>query len=178
MSATDFLIDAITSHQIYLQRYAGSANKEISKGLRQLSEQVIEMLGSAAHVSDLVEIRARIRRILASTEISAELDRISQDLPEYEVLFFQQLLGQASIGAVNLLAPDSVAAIVTQAPMTLTSTTGKVTRLIIDHAVEQFIEKAQDSVINVIRGGVAEGSSVQSIARGVNSVVNQRTRRQ
>lgn len=172
MSSNTYLQEALTRHQVYLGRYATGVSNDLAEFLDEFAAQVAGGLESGGSIR-------RIRQALEVPDMSPIVDSSVEELTAHELRYMEALLGAATIESAPLIisAIETAYATVTAAPMVLTSTTGVVTRLTIDEMVGKLSDSLKADALSVIRTGIAEGDSVETISRAVSKKLNKTSRK-
>ena len=181
MSANDFILDASTRHQIYVQRYAGGQVKEMLGYLRDLVFQIEIKLAQAETLSQAQKLTTNLREVREILEeglqaASGNLLTNIEDLAEYEGEFAVKTLNAASTIQAKLPENNILRAIVSQSPMTLLGDNQAQQYLTARQAVETYSTKKTNELLRVIQNGYINGDPVGDISRSVRSVVKRQTR--
>jgi len=181
MSANDFILDASTRHQIYVQRYAGGQVKEMLGYLRDLVFQIEIKLAQAETLSQAKKLTTNLREVREILEeglqaASGNLLTNIEDLAEYEGEFAVKTLNAASTIQAKLPENNILRAIVSQSPMTLLGDNQAQQYLTARQAVETYSTKKTNELLRVIQNGYINGDPVGDISRSVRSVVKRQTR--
>lgn len=180
MSATEYLIDASTRHQIMLQRLSGGAFNKLKPILEQLQKDVKARLRDDPtdfQMHRLTALSADIQALFdeANAEFGKQLTLELNDFTEYEVGFQYRMLGNAVTTELTLPAIEQVVAAVTTAKAELISGK-KVQRLTISEMVETLGSKPK-TIENRIRAGIIEGKSVDQMVRDIMRIADQVNKR-
>lgn len=181
MSADDFILDASTRHQIYVQRFAGGQVKEMLGYLRDLVFQIEIKLAQAETLSQAQKLTTNLREVREILEeglqaASSNLLTNIEDLAEYEGEFAVKTLNAASTIQAKLPENNILRAIVSQSPMTLLGDNQAQQYLTARQAVETYSTKKTNELLRVIQNGYINGDPVGDISRSVRSVVKRQTR--
>ena len=181
MSADDFILDASTRHQIYVQRFAGGQVKEMLGYLRDLVFQIEIKLAQAETLSQAQKLTTNLREVREILEeglqaASGNLLTNIEDLAEYEGEFAVKTLNAASTIQAKLPENNILRAIVSQSPMTLLGDNQAQQYLTARQAVETYSTKKTNELLRVIQNGYINGDPVGDISRSVRSVVKRQTR--
>jgi len=180
MSAEDFLVDATTRHQIFVQRFAGGQVKEMLGYLRDLVFQVEIKLAEASTLSQAQKLGINLREIRELIDegleaASGNLLANTADFAEYEAQFAVKTLNAAS--TVEAVLPESriLQAIVTNQPMELV--TDKATqRLTMSEAISGFNRKKSAEITRTIQNGYVNGDTTENISRSVRNLTKRQAR--
>ncbi len=179
MSSNQFIEDNLTRHQIFVQRYISGAAKEVNKGLKDLSKEITKQMNlkdETLHSMDLVRLRDNINQMIVDSDIIIEK---AEEYARYEIGYFEKLLDKStSADLIMRVSPETIYATVSQIPMRLTSTSGKVTVGTIDQLIDNFTKTVPKNVISRLQAGISEGESVKTIARDIERIVGTRKRRE
>jgi len=183
MSANTYLVDRLTRHQVFLQRFAGQQVKESLPILKQMAKEI----RAALQRQDLTDFQTA-RLIALQIDIMAITSAAGIELKElmtanmtefavYEAGFTQKLL-QGAV-TVELAGVSSVAlgAAVTSAPMKLISGQ-KTINTTFSGIFETFASGVSREVMTTVQAGITAGATNAEITRNVMSLVNTRTRAQ
>jgi len=181
MSADDFILDASTRHQIYVQRFAGGQVKEMLGYLRDLVLQIEIKLAEAQTLSQAQKLTTNLREVREILEeglgaASGNLLANVEELAEYEGEFAVKTLNAASTVEATLPESRQLQAIVSQSPMTLLSTPDARQTLTARQAVETYSRKKTTELLRVIQTGYINGDPVQEISKSVRSLVKRQGR--
>ena len=180
MSATEYLIDASTRHQIMLQRLSGGAFNKMKPILEQLQKDIKARLRDDPtdfQMHRLTALSADIQSLFdeANAEFGKQLNLELNDFIEYETGFQYRMLGNAVTTELTLPAVEQVVAAVTTARSELISG-NKVQRLTISEMVETLGSKPK-TIENRIRAGIIEGKSVDQMVRDIMRIADQVNKR-
>lgn len=183
MSQLTYAIDALTRHQVYLQRYASGEVARMLPFIDQMLKDVRSRL-SMVSLSDFQMGRLAVLEQDLSIIISQSVDKLSgqlsldlTDLAEYEAGFTQRFLDKM----INLdsagVTLDQINAALTETPMTLLS--GKTpVRLTLDQAMQVFTRSTTTSINHVIQSGIAQGQTTNDIVNEVTRIIKHRSKAQ
>lgn len=183
MTATTYALDALTRHQIYLQRYSTGEINKILPILEQLSQDLASTITSGSVTEFQFERLSLIKRDIdalisaAISELNDQLMLDINDLAKYESQFTTKLLNSMiTIDAASVTVEQAMS-VITSTPMRLTTTQG-VDVLTIDQAIAGFSRAAARDVTTVIQTGIIEGQTSTQIAKKVSDMVDTRTQAQ
>lgn len=177
------LADALTRHQIYLQRYAaGRVNAAlpfIRRLARELRARVAEDDLTTFQAMRLTAMQRDLERIAAGTlaAVEQQLTLDLEGLAEYEAQWANRILAGAVVVDTAAVAPELVRAAITTAPMKLLSG-DEVREVTIQQAFREFAGSIAQDVRQTVQAGIVTGEATPNIARQVSSLVDNRTRRQ
>lgn len=182
MSSNQFLIDAATRHQVFLQRYGGGQSKKAQKSLLRLRREINARLMSEptdfqrgrmeALLSDIDEMIA-----IAFGQISGSIKKGAYDLAISEAAFSAGLFNRAAKSSIDFSTPAEaqIIAAVEGIPMAAPAGMASVT---IGDALADFGIKKANQVKQIILDGAALGDTSQQIAQKVGENINTLQRRQ
>lgn len=183
MSANAYLIDALTRHQIFLERFGGGEFKKIKPILVQMKRDIEQRIKSETLTADQAmraELAIRDLNAIISEATSAINGQLTTDMTElyaYEEGFTERLMG----GVVNAqwagVSVETAAAVVSGTRFTLVS--GKaVEPQTINQMISTFDSAIRKDVGAMLRSGVLEGRTTQQIARDIARMTETRTYQQ
>ena len=180
MSSRQYLIDAATRHQVFLQRYAGGQSKEAIKILNRLRRNI-----NARLMQEPTDFqRHRLVKVLEDINaLNAEafhaITRVTiigaQDLARVEAGFSVELFNKASKGVEWVLPADAT---LTAAVMghTIPVESGAVRT--IEGYLADFGKKKTVQIAATISDGVTLGETTQTIAKNVGGMIDTLHKRQ
>ena len=180
MSATEYLIDASTRHQIMLQRLSGGAFNKLKPILEQLQKDIKARLRDDPtdfQMHRLTALSADIQALFdeANAEFGKQLSLELNAFTEYETDFQYRMLGNAVTTELTLPAVEQVVAATTKAKAVLIS--GKeVKKLTISGMVKTLGTKPR-IIENRIRAGIIEGKSVDQMVRDIMRIADKVNKR-
>ena len=180
MSATEYLIDASTRHQIMLQRLSGGAFNKLKPILEQLQKDVKARLRDDPtdfQMHRLTALSADIQALFdeANAEFGKQLNLELNAFTEYETDFQYRMLGNAVTTELTLPAIEQVVSATTKAKAVLIS--GKeVKKLTISGMVKTLGTKPR-IIENRIRAGIIEGKSVDQMVRDIMRIADKVNKR-
>lgn len=180
MSANQYIVDALTRHQIFLERFGGGQWRKIKPILVQLKKDVDAAIRAGDLTADQA-IRAELvirdlNTIIseANAAVNQQLTADMTDLYAYEAGFSERLLGGVANVQLAGVSVETAAAIVTTARFALVS--GKdVDPQTIAQMIRTFDRSVQNDVAAVIRSGILQGQTTQQIAASVARLTETRT---
>ena len=183
MSNRGYLIDALTRHQIFLQRFASGQVKESLPILKQMAREIRAAL-SGQDLTDFQTARLmalQIDLMAITSGAGAELKELMAKnmtaFAEYEAQFTQKLLQGAVTVQLAGVSTVALGAAVTRAPMKLIS--GQTTiNTTFEGLFDIFSAGVSREVMTTVQAGITAGSTTQEITRNVMSLVNTRTKQQ
>lgn len=180
MSTRQYLTDAATRHQIFLQRYGGGQSKEAVKVLMQLRRSINARLSQEPTIFQ----RQRLETVLADIEalsmeafrnISTKTVKGAVDLASAEASFSTQLFNKATVEAsFNLPASEQLVTAVMTSQMKVNINSA----VTITDALDNFSKKKTAQIMRIISDGVSLGETTPVISKNVGTVINTLQRRQ
>lgn len=182
MSSNQHLLDAVTRHQVFIQRYAGSEVKKAHGYLRGMLKRIRAEMANANtefQRGRLVMLANHIERIIseASQDYAQQLALALDDFAEYEGEFALKLLEGAVTVNTVAPAPAQVIAALTKKPMILIQGKGEA-RLTLDELVKVFSDAQARQVAQVVKDGAIMGETVDQMTRKISELVNTRGKRE
>lgn len=183
MSANAYLIDALTRHQIFLERFGGGEFNTIKPILVQMKRDIEQRIKTETLTADQAmraELAIRDLNAIISEATSAINGQLTTDMTElyaYESGFTERLMG----GLVNVqwagVSVETAAAVVSGTRFTLVS--GKaVEPQTINQMISTFDSAIRKDVGAMLRSGVLDGRTTQQIARDIARMTETRTYQQ
>ncbi len=185
MTARQFLIDSATRHQVFLQRYAGSSFKELSRFIDGLIDDTTKLLRNAPDNMSrtryqrlLKELRATNVAILKDFKKSARQQ--ATELAEYEAGFTKRLLDQAVDAPFETVLPATRQLQSAAFTTIMDKVPGfdKRKGLTVQDALTQFGSKKASEITSIARSGFALGKTNTEIADDIRTVSNTIIKRQ
>ena len=180
MSATEYLIDASTRHQIMLQRLSGGAFNKLKPILEKLQKDIKSRLRDDPtdfQMHRLTALSADIQALFdeANTEFGKQLNLELNNFTKYETDFQYRMLGNAVTTELTLPAIEQVVAAVTTAKAELIS--GKVTKKLTISGMVKTLGEKPKTIENKIRAGIIEGKSVDQMVRDIMRIADKVNKR-
>ena len=158
------LIDGVTRHQIFVQRYAAGREREAVAFI----ERMIKTVNSRLAV-DITEFsRGRLESVLFDLESYAKETLASYStltvqeslkFAEYETGFNQRLLGQNISASLTVPAPNQVSSAIFSSVMNVEPNRGYT----IEQALKMFEGRKSAQIVDTIRSGVILGDTREQI---------------
>ena len=158
------LLDGVTRHQIFVQRYAAGREREAAAVIEKLINTVNSRLAS-----DITEFsRGRLEAILFDLEqyakatlagYTATTVEEALKFAQYEIGFNERLLGQNISASLTVPAPNQVSAAMFSSVMQVEPKRGYT----IEQALRMFEGKKSAQIVDTIRSGVILGDTRQQI---------------
>ena len=180
MSSNQAAIDALTVHQIFIERYSKGEAKRLLTYLERLSKELQMLLTSDYDRVRAVKLARQVAKITR-----AILNEYGEDMYEglnrfaaQEALFAQQVL-VATTAAEAVSAPSlrQIQSVITKVPMKLLSAKN-FTKVTIDQATKQFAASKSREVAQIVRDGAVVGRTSQEIVGEISNLISTRTRAQ
>ena len=172
MSATQYLIEAQTRHQIQVQRLGGGIIKDVMPILVQMRADIMSRVAGATEfqLSRLAVLLSEIDRIIAAAngELQLQLALELEEFSKYEAEFQSRMLGGVVTVETVVPAAAQLASAVTTTPAELVSGK-KVVRLTVADMVNKFTDAKRREVRDAISAGIIEGQTNQQIAKSIRS---------
>lgn len=169
MSTTQYIIDASTRHQVFLQRYAGGQSKEAFKTLDRLRKQINARLSQEPtefQAQRLSALLSDIEQIMRDGMPSMYRDVImgANDLAGTEAGFSVRLYNKVAKVEFALPSDQMLISAVSAIPMAAPTGAASIT---IDQALSQYGAKKSAEIARTISDGVALGDTTPQIASSV-----------
>jgi len=179
MSTQQYLIDAATRHQVFLERYGGGQSKEATALLFRIRRDINARLANEPTVFQRARLDGLLAEINAITEAgfrNIELQQIAaaQELAIAEGRFSTALFNKAS--TVDFVGVSSEVLIA--ATMTSGMNTSAKSTITIEDALQQFGVNKSRQIAQIIADGVVMGDTTPVISQRVGQVINTLQRRQ
>ncbi len=180
MSTQQYLIDAATRHQVFLQRYGGGQAKEALTVLNRLRRAINARLSQEPTVFQAQRLEAVLKDISALSieafhNISNQTIDGSKELAKSEAAFSAKLFDKATVNTEFTIPADTVLiANVMQSAMKANVNSA----ITIEEALRQFSEAKTKQIAQIISDGVVLGDTTPVIARNVGETINTLNRRQ
>lgn len=158
------LLDGVTRHQIFVQRYAAGREREAVAFIERMIKTVNSRL--ASDITDFS--RGRLESILFDLEGYAKETLASYStltvqealkFAQYEIGFNERLLGQNISASLTLPAPNQVSAGIFSSVMNVEPKRGYT----IGQALKMFEGKKSSQIVDTIRSGVILGDTREQI---------------
>jgi SPP1 gp7 family putative phage head morphogenesis protein len=179
MSSNQFLIDAATRHQIFLQRYGSGRSKEAVRLLNQLRRKLNARLSQepeniqAQRLSDLLKDITSISKI-GFEDIKTLVSMGVLDLAKSEARFSAEMISRAT--TISLAVPTEAALITALQVAPMVGVKGVAPT--IAESLSKFGASKIAQIVQTITDGVVTGTSTPKISRTINSLVSTLIRRQ
>lgn len=183
MSASGYLFDALSRHQLFVQRLASGHVRESLPVLRKLARELRAALLlhdlTSFQTARITALQLEINAITKAAGVALEAQTVPalQDFAAYEAQFTQKMLQ----GAVTLeLAGVNTTALtraVATTPMSLISGKKTITATMAD-VFDTFAAGTSREVMTAVQAGISRGATTKEIANEVFALANTRTKAQ
>jgi SPP1 gp7 family putative phage head morphogenesis protein len=166
------LIDAITRHQIFVQRYAAGREKEVAEEVDAFIEKIIQTLEK-----DDITQYSQVRLELLLSELREESDRLHSEAEErliaeilsfgkYEAEFSRKMLQES----VSEPLQEPLEAILNGSILTTAMTLGVGQIYTFRSLLRTFREKKRTQLIQTVKDAVTIRSGIKELTNAVNSL--------
>jgi SPP1 gp7 family putative phage head morphogenesis protein len=183
MSTQGYILDALTRHQILIQRLAGGQVRESLPILRQMARDIRAALQrqdlTDFQTARLVALQLDIQTVTSAAGVSLRelMTGNMTAFAEYEAQFTQKLLQGAVTVQLAGVSTVALGEALNTAPMSLVS--GKrVVNTTFAGIFDVFASGAAREVMTAVQAGISSGATNTEITRLVMGMVNTRTRAQ
>lgn len=183
MSSNGYIIDGLTRHQVFLQRFAGGQVRESLPILRQMARDIRAALQrqdlTDFQTARLVALQIDIQTITSAAGVSLrELMTGSMvEFAAYEAEFTQKLLQGAVTVQLAGVSTVALGEALVAAPLVLVSGQ-KTIRTTFAGVFDTFAAGSAREVMTTVQAGITAGATNAEITRNVMSLVNTRTKAQ
>ena len=174
MSSAQYLIDAATRHQVFLQRYGGGQSKDAIKTLNRLNKGILARLAKEPTEFQAQRLKSVLKDVKALTspafkEISNNLISGSKDLAVSEAAFSAGMLDAGTKNAnFTIPADELLIANVLQSTMD-TKINSAIT---IQDALKGFSKSKQKQIAQIITDGVTLGDTTKTISKTLGETID------
>lgn len=182
MSTNDQIIEAMTRHQVMIQRLGSGNYKQLEPILERMSKDIQNRLALAStdfQIDRLQILLTEVNGIMVAggTNIDDELTEILGDFAKYEVEFNKKMVTPLVTVEPVLPPLERLLAAVSNEPVTLV--TGKIVKpFTLKTMVSLFTDGKMKEVESIIRAGFIEGRPIQQIVRDIDRLFGKRAKRQ
>lgn len=179
MSSNQFMIDASTRHQVFIQRFAGGEVKEIQKYLNEVEQYLLTRLLKARTEFQADRLQSQLKDVRAF--IVATYDKMGEHITDtakefgpYEAEFASRMIAKGTAAVItdlSLPAASQINAAILAKPMDLVVGTGT-KKTTIKKALSSFSRKSATRSLNVIRDGFLMGETNLEITRKVQDILD------
>lgn len=182
MSANGFLIETLTRHQIFLQRYGSGVVNDLEPILEAMSRDIrARLLAGPTEFQflRLSRLLAEVDEVIqaAGTRYGEQLVLNLEEFTQYEADFLSRAMQEVVNVEMSAPPPQQLAAAVTQSAARILSG-DEVVSVTVPDLVRQFTASKSRQVTQMIRAGYIEGAPLQEIVRRVTDVTDKAARRQ
>ncbi len=188
MSARQLLINSAAKHQVYLQRYAGSANRQLISFVENLKREVLSKLENIPGLTDIKKVTYN-KLIQGLSDLSSSLtkDMVNgvvkdmKNLSQYEADFTKRLYDQVidpSVGfetvvpSVDQLYASAFTDIMASTVPEYSTDTS--TGITIQDALQTYGDNAASKVTQAIRSGYATGQTIDEVSSVIQTALTDR----
>lgn len=179
MSTQQFLMDAATRHQVFLQRYGNGRSKEAVKLLNKLRNKINARLAQEPNDFQAQRLQDVLKDVDSLTKLTMndikrliELDAF--DLAASEAVFAVDMLNRVSSSTLALPSEAALISAVTTTPMGI----GAMSGITIPDALSQFGVKKGAQILQQITDGVGLGETTQTIRKKLDDIIRTMMKRQ
>jgi SPP1 gp7 family putative phage head morphogenesis protein len=183
MSANGYLTNALTRHQIFIQRFGGSLVKQSLPMLKQMAKDIRAALLSQDltdfQTARLLALQYDIAAITskAATDMQAAITPSLTEFAAYEAQFTTKLLQGAVTVELAGVSTVALGTAVERLPMTLIS--GQTTiNTTFAGIFDTFVSGVSREVMTAVQAGITAGQTTSQITADVMAMVNTRSRAQ
>ena len=179
MSSNQYLIDAATRHQVFLQRYGAGRSKEAVKMLNQLRRKINARLSQeptnfqAQRLADVLRDITTISQI-GFRDIKSLILMDVIDLAQSEARFSAEMINKASTIALTLPTEAALLSAVQSTPMAVVR---GIAPTISESLAKLGVSKVAQ-IAQAVTDGVTLGETTQTISRNVNNLMSTLIKRQ
>lgn len=175
------MIDALTRHAIYLQRYAGGLFKDLRPQLRKLRDDVADRIASGTEYEQgrLSLLMADLNTIIDGSfaPLSSTIFESVDELAVYEQGYSLKLLDSSTVATVLIGAgtqPELLKAFVRNDYIRMAGETP----MTIEQMIGTFNARYKRDIKTTLQAGLLEGKTIQQMTSEVKRLSNSRSRRQ
>lgn len=182
MSANSQLVDRMTRHQVFIQRFAGGEARKLLPVLGSLQGAIQKRLGQ----EDDANVRQRLELMIADVDfliqeaagaVQVQMTASLSDFAEYEGEFVHRVVGSTVVPDFTLPSRERLRALVTDSVASLVSHK-TIKRKTLDSLFSDYALTQSKQVAFIVRSGVTEGRTLSEISKDVNRLIKTRTRAQ
>lgn len=179
MSSNQFMIDASTRHQVFIQRFAGGEVKAIAKYLDRVEQELLSKLLKARTEFQVDRLQSQlkdVRSFIVSTydQMGVDIVERANEFGVYEAEFARNMVAKGTSAVITDLALPATTQIIgaiKSRPMDLVVGTGK-KKHTIKQALSSFSRKSSTRALDVIRDGFLTGETNLEITRKVQDILD------
>lgn len=174
---------AMTRHQVQLQRLAGGNYRKVIPVLKQMSKDLRDMISlkldtESRRTLQIVETQARAIVNSAVSGMAEIVEPELTDLAVYEANFVRSIYNAAVTVEMAGLSIEQINAAVSGSKMLLYDTNGSAQSLTLKQSFKQFDSTIVKDVSRKIIGGIGSGRTTKQIANDIYKLTNTRTHNQ
>jgi len=178
MTPNEKLVDTMTRHQIFVQRYAGGEFRRVFALLKEMISDVNARLIAAESLSQAKKLTTELAAITdllddGLSKMESGILSNMDDLVKYEAEFAVKALTTVSGLKAALPEDSALTAILTNRPMRLVTDAG-VDFVTVGNAASAFSRKSKVEVLRAIQNGWVNGSAVQDMVRELTSITRRK----
>jgi len=164
------ILDAVTRHQIFVQRYAAGRENDAVVAVNNIKDQILGRIAGditewqQARLSALYLDLADLTNSLVSN-YSTALTTEMLDFAQYETDFNISLLGKSADAELIVPANEQVAAVVYSKPMQVEVQKGYT----IARALQMFGNRKSQQIVQIIKDSILIGDTLQKIVGNLKS---------
>jgi SPP1 gp7 family putative phage head morphogenesis protein len=183
MSANGYLVDALTRHQLFIQRLASGQVKKSLPILRRMAKEIRAALLNhdltSFQAARLTALQFEIDAITQSAGLALESQTMPamRDFAAYESQFTQRMLQGAVAVELAGISTAALARGIESTPMQLISGQRTIVTTL-SGAFDTFAAGASREVMTAVQSGITRGLTTKEIASEVFGMVSTRTRQQ
>jgi SPP1 gp7 family putative phage head morphogenesis protein len=183
VSTQGYLFDALSRHQLFIQRLASGQVKESLPIIRRLAREIrAALLGhdlTDFQTARLTALQIEITAITQAAGVALEAQTMPamQDFAAYEAQFTQKMLQGAVTVKLAGINPAALARNIENAPMTLISGKKTISTTMLG-VFDTFAVGTSREVMTAVQAGITRGQTTKDIAAEVFGLVNTRSKAQ
>jgi len=178
MSSNQFMIDASTRHQVFIQRFAGGEVKAIAKYLDRVEQELLSKLLKARTEFQVDRLQSQlkgVRSFIVSTydQMGVDITDTVKEFGPYEAEFAQKMVAKgtsAMITDLALPAAGQINAAIMARPMDLVVGTGT-KKTTIKKALSSFSRKKAKEATLIISDGFLAGETNLQIVKKMQDAI-------
>jgi len=179
MSSNQFMIDASTRHQVFIQRFAGGEVKAIAKYLDRVEQELLSKLIKARTEFQVDRLQAQlkdVRSFIISTydQMGVDITDTVKEFGPYEAEFARNMTVKGTSAVITdlaLPAAGQINAAIMARPMDLVVGTGT-KKTTIKQALSSYSRKKATEATRIISDGFLTGDTNLTIARKVQDTLD------
>lgn len=181
MSTKQYLTDAATRHQVFLQRYGGGQSKEAQKVLNKLRRSILARLSQEPTTFRRERLQAVLEDIeqltaVAFGDITRDTIYNTNQLARLEADFSVKLFNKSTTLETGFTLPTDE--VLVAAVMSSQMKVNHNSAITIEAALANFGKKKAAQIGSIISDGVTLGETTPTISRNVSNIMSTLQRRQ